>query len=76
MILHLNYYTGNCFHVTINDVVQLSAETRVCVTDLDKQFPTSVSQQLMESDLHLKGRPLPLDKQILPQENTNTQGNV
>lgn len=37
------------------------------LTDLDKQLATSMTQQLMKPNLHLKRRALPLDKQILEQ---------
>lgn len=37
---------------------------------LDKQLAASMSQQLMESNLHLKRWPLPLDKCILEGKNT------
>lgn len=38
---------------------------------LDKQFATSMSQQLMQSDLHLKRRSLPLDKCVLKGKSTH-----
>lgn len=35
------------------------------LTDLDKQLATSMTQELMETNLHLKGQTLPFDEQIL-----------
>jgi len=32
---------------------------------LNKELPTAMTQQLMESNLHLKRRPFPFDVQVL-----------